>query len=210
MKIDTLKNNVLLDWRYLISRDLSFWSVVTTLLLVLITLALAVATKQMADVMSRDYMVRTMPVFRTTTPQVTTNEKETIFTFMVANVSQGIAKGTIHHVYIEDTIGNIVPVQNVTVGKGHWAKKLNEIPIDYVSGTKEIIKLTWPLTSVSPQKIETVVIVLKFKTLFDEKLHRHIEGFVYESDHNNLDPMTQDRLSHVLEKIEKKTGRKIN
>jgi len=207
MITDTFKKKLLSVWRYLLSRDLTFWSVVSTLLLVLITFFLALATKQMADVMSRDYMVRTMPVFRMTTPKVSTNDTQTVLELSVANVSAGIAKNTVHHIFFQNKAGRVTRMENTIVGKGDWAKKLNEIPVDYVSGSQEDIKLFGP--KVPPQALEGVVVVLEYRTLFDEQVRFHIEGFVYESDHNNLDPMPEDRLANVLEMIEEQLGKRF-
>jgi hypothetical protein len=199
-----LKTRLGHSWNYVKTRDLSFWSVIATFLLVVITLFLVVATKKMADVMLMDYTMRTTPVFRLTTPSLTTNEVDTIISFSVANASQGIAKRTIHNVFIEDASGNLFPVQNVIVGEGKWAKKLNQIPIDYVPRVQQNIKLNWPKRQVLAAGLRSVVIVLSYDTLFDKKRRFYTEGFVYEYDHNNFDPMTEDRLSKLLEAVQAK------
>jgi hypothetical protein len=160
----------------------------------------------MAVVMSKDYMVRTMPVFRITTPQVSTSETDTTIQFSIANTSQGMANKTIHNVFLETNDGRILRVENIIVGKGKWAKKIYQIPIDYVAGSQEDIKLGWPKKNAPPSDLNTIVIAISFRTLFDDKDCFHIEGYVYEADHNNFDPMTEDRLSSVLSKIEKDLG----
>ena len=139
-----LKARLRHSWNYVKTRDLSFWLVIATFLLVVITLFLVLATKKMANVMLMDYAIRTTPVFRLTTPSLTTNEVDTIISFSIANASQGIAKRTIHNVFIEDASGNLFPAQNVIVGERKWAKRLNQIPVDYVARAQENIKLNWP------------------------------------------------------------------
>ena len=193
-------------WKYIRTRDLTFWSLISTFLLVFITLLLALATKQMADVMSKDYMIRTMPIFRITTPKLSTSETDTTIQFSIANVSQGVAKKTIHNVFLETADGRIIRVENIIVGKGKWAKKLYQIPIDYVAGSQEDIKLWWPKKNAPPTELKTIVIAMSFRTLFDDKDNLHIEGYIYEPDHNNFDTMTEDRLSSVLRKIKKDVG----
>ena len=151
------------SWYYIKTRDFVFWSTVSTLLLVLITLFLALATKRMADVMLMDFKVRNMPVFWVSTSNLDTDETQTKISFSIKNDSEGIAKNAIHNVLVEIKAG-LFAVQNIIVKRGKWAKRLNQIPFEYVAKSQENIKLHWPIKTHPLEGLDSMVIVLTYDT----------------------------------------------
>ncbi len=190
-------------WKSIKDKDLMFWSTLSTLLLVIITLFLAIATNKMANVMMLDFKTRNMPIFWTTTPKLETTDTKTKISFGIKNASDGIAKNAIHNVILEIKSGRLYLAENIIVKSGAWAKKLNQIPFEYVAKAQENIKLDWPKNTHPADQIKSLVIIVTYDTLFEDERQQFAHGYVYENSHNNFDPMTEDLLDQIVLRAKK-------
>ena len=68
--------------------------------------------------MKQDYQVRTMPLFRVTSPILTEEDDHVGITFSIANVSDGTAKQTMHYIVFKMSDKGLFVASNIIVGKG--------------------------------------------------------------------------------------------
>lgn len=168
----------------------------------------AATAKDTAEIMRRDFIVRNEPKFSVETPKLEKGDKEWRLSFKVENVStEGTAYNTfiyvIYHTIYRGTPSEYTLAKNVITGEGDKAKKVSDIPFDFIPTFFVVPKLGVENLFITAE-LESLIVVLDYHTVFDKQRSLYRQGFICKSDGDNFPPMTPDILEGHWAKIQEK------
>lgn len=147
----------------------------------------ASATKDMAKIMKRDFILRSTPIFYPNTPIISKMDSGFNIETKISMKSQGIAKDAVHYQIYQFKNGEYKLDKSGVLKSNGFESKMYEVPRNYNPNT--YTSIISRIQSFKLEDLKNLFIVIRYKTLFDQKEKYECFGYVIE-----LSILEKDRI----------------